>query len=46
MERLMSRRLALTTALTVSSLVLWGCPDDPTKSHDLGWIARRAESLK
>ncbi|MFM2153156.1 MAG: hypothetical protein RL199_1591 [Pseudomonadota bacterium] len=34
----MNARQSFAVALAVSVPLLWGCPDDPTQSHDLGWI--------
>jgi hypothetical protein len=34
----MPTRCGFPLALAASTLLLWGCPDDPTKSHDLGWV--------
>ncbi len=34
----MFRRFRLTAALALVATTLLGCPDDPTESHDLGWI--------
>ena len=34
----MLRRFLFPAALALVSTTLWGCPDDPTESHDLGWI--------